>query len=316
MSSRLTAWWISVPAAVVAVAASSVYGDGAKVPIAIREAIFDRRSGKLTRTDVPVSDVRVMGYILSATGDTLIGNLWEGRELVAEKGQITLTFPTELMGSGYVVYFIKEGYIPWEQDNITFAGSGRVRNVHTVYLTKLRQSQPPLPRIRVIPHEGLSAGDLITVSVGGAPPINENVHPFQLPPELIPVCSYNAELTLEFESLNGRVVHVFTDMRTFRYSEPIRFDTTWEIPRPGEYNVTATTRISGEGLEFLSDHSIATFSLSVPTGTAIRPLNRAARFVQRHPIPVLVFALFAIASGAISINELMKRLRLKSSRER
>jgi len=81
----------------------------------LKYAYYDS-SGNFITTNTPVSDVKVYGIICADSGcNSASGELWGGSILSSSGSSINIIYPTTLLSPyGYGIYFVKEGYIPYE----------------------------------------------------------------------------------------------------------------------------------------------------------------------------------------------------------
>ncbi len=91
----------------------------------------------LNETEEIVSDFNVYGYTCSdifCSSYELVPSLTGS----SSSNEITLTYPINLIDNSYTLYFEKDGYVGWEQYNITWHGTGVLGEKQRVYLSKKR----------------------------------------------------------------------------------------------------------------------------------------------------------------------------------
>lgn len=76
-----------------------------------------KQKNQFIKTNNPVNKVSVLGFIsLDKEREQVGESLWKRETITSESDNIILEYPKDLKSKfGYVIYFFKENYIPWEQ---------------------------------------------------------------------------------------------------------------------------------------------------------------------------------------------------------
>ncbi len=189
-------------------------------------------NGTLITTTIPITNVSAIGFICTNINCSSVnGSLWNGQVLNSgNTSKISVTYPTELQGAGYGLFFYKEGYIPHEVF-ATWAGSGEAP-AGTRYLTKKENCAANITGYNV----SYASGNLV-VTADIASPI-EHAGPL----------SYVPDSLASFYDVNVKAIVSITGTSSYNAEQELVMNysgqktATFQIPLGnGQYNVAISS---------------------------------------------------------------------------
>jgi hypothetical protein len=183
-------------------------------------------NGAVTKTTIPVNGFEVSDSVCSSFTpvSTLTGS--------SSSNQITLTFPQNLVGDSYTLYFNKSGHIGWEQSGITWNGNGVVNNNQLVYLSKRLNGSAEISDSSYVNSSGL-----FEFSVEIDSPIKNNMQT-QIP--------FNEGVFVNaiFNIFNhSNLLHTETQNLLIEYSDSEIVNFSYDLSSEGNYTIEIVSEI-------------------------------------------------------------------------
>lgn len=240
-------------------------------------------NGGVTDTTQGVNDVSAYGYVC-ADGEctSSSGTLWNGA-LQSTANSITLTYPTVQATHGYGVFFVKEGYIPYEvTENFygTKAGESMQNpdGPYLFYLLKKESCRADLGGISTS-----VANNVLTFSVNVSAPFSnpsENFDYIKFTPSTVS-SHYQSDVQLNIQVLRNGVV--FADTLNLEMDASSSDIKTFSVPvTPGVYTVKATSSVPDNKC-LASQSSVAQTTVTV---TNVPPIETVPTLSIVSPRPI------------------------------
>lgn len=203
--------------------------------------------GSWTTSTTPITGFATEGYVCTSANCLSINTSFTiaGLTRNTTTSEITLEYPTTLMGAGYgyVVYFFKDGYIGWEQRNITLAGTGSMNSSKTIYLSKKRTGFAPIMNLSVV--NEASPGRMIEINVTAG--VDADTYAAIANTSLAGVpLNEEVNTTATLNILNQAGSTIYTEVRNFLipYSGVYRLSFDYNFTSEGAYTVQVTTNVT------------------------------------------------------------------------
>lgn len=203
-----------------------------------------QQDGSVTYGTNPVNHVSVIGRVCLDSGCTVASYLWYGEKNTGSSNSIVIQYPTQLQNpNGYLVYFYKEGYIPYGV-RVDWHGEGDAGSYDN-YLRKVELGSAKINYLGS-DEEIIEVGTNLTIDAEILSPM-VFAKDWYIPQELEPF--YKDEVKLKVNITNNQTgSQVFSKTKTIEmdWSSEKDVEFSWIPQQTGIYKIELTTEVTDD----------------------------------------------------------------------
>jgi hypothetical protein len=213
----------------------------------INHSVFyaiQEEDGTFNTTTIPVNGAKVLVYnCIDSACSSVNQTPFYSFNASSGSNQITIVYPTVKTVPAYAFYVYKEGFIGWEQRNITWAGTGSAQG-NITYLSKKRTAFAPITNFSVYnqvePNKPIEINVSVGIDANTASAIRD-ARETDIPLKE----DFEVEVLLRITNSSGDVIHPDSIILNIPYSENATISFVYGgFNSTGIYNVTLITNIT------------------------------------------------------------------------
>ncbi len=205
--------------------------------------------GVFTRTqNGAIDNVNVIGFVCEDMACSQFSETLFSERTTGSDNAIQITYPTILKGSGYAMYFYKQGYFPGVFDS-NYAGTGVINNPNDLnsraYIYKIEDGRADISSINSPDTKQINQEIQIQTNIL-SPLVFSQTHPQEILDILEPYMQSDIKITLEIKDSNQQIIESQEQTITLNMDEDEDVSFTWTPDTIGDYTIKIKTNIQDD----------------------------------------------------------------------